>query len=80
MSIHLEKLLMRSLAIDLETFSTTNLKTSGVYPYVADPGFDLLLFGYAVDGGDVQVVDLARGDKLPARLTLPRQSTRPLSS
>ena len=49
---------MRTLGIDLETYSGADLKTCGVYRYVEDPDFDILLFGYALDDGPVEVVDL----------------------
>lgn len=47
---------MRSLACDLETYTPVNLTKSGVYPYTADPEFELLLFGYSIDSGDVVLV------------------------
>lgn len=56
---------MRTLSIDIETYSPVNLAKSGVYPYADHPGFDLLLFGYSIDGGSVDVVDLAQGNTLP---------------
>ncbi|MGK2309288.1 hypothetical protein [Cutibacterium sp. V970] len=56
---------MRSLYCDLETYSPVNLAKSGVYPYAADPEFELLLFGYSIDSGDVHVIDLASGQQLP---------------
>ena len=56
---------MRSLSIDIETFSDIDLKKCGVYRYAESPAFEILLFGYAVDGGPVQVVDLACGEKIP---------------
>ena len=56
---------MRSLACDLETYSPVNLAKSGVYPYAADSEFEVLLFGYSIDGGPVEVVDLASGGRLP---------------
>ena len=49
---------MRTLSIDTETYSSADLKTCGVYRYVEDPDFDILLFGYAIDDGPVEVVDL----------------------
>ena len=55
---------MKSLSIDIETFSSVNLAKSGVYRYVEAPDFEILLFGYSVDGSAVQVVDLACGEKL----------------
>lgn len=59
---------MRELFIDIETFSPVNLSKSGVYPYAEHPDFDILLFGYAIDGGPVQVVDLASGESLPGEV------------
>lgn len=56
---------MRELFIDLETFSPVNLTKAGVYPYAENLGFDILLFGYSIDGGPVQVVDLASGEAQP---------------
>jgi DNA polymerase len=56
---------MKTLKIDIETFSSVDLKKAGVYKYVESPDFEILLFGYSVDGGEVQVVDIACGDKLP---------------
>lgn len=56
---------MRTLAIDLETFSSNDLSKCGVYKYVQAPDFDILLFGYAIDGGVVKVVDLAAGEEIP---------------
>lgn len=57
---------MKSLSIDIETFSSVNLAKSGVYRYVEAPNFEVLLFGYSADGGEVQVVDLACGETIPA--------------
>lgn len=57
---------MKSLGIDLETFSSVDLTKCGVYRYASSPDFDILLFGYSVDGGDVKVVDLACGEEIPA--------------
>jgi DNA polymerase len=59
-----------SLSVDLETFSSINLSKSGVYRYVEAPDFEILLFGYSADGGPVQVVDLACGEKLPPEITV----------
>ena len=56
---------MRTLAIDIETYSETDLTKCGVYAYAQDPAFTVLLFGYAFDDDPVQVVDLACGEKLP---------------
>ena len=56
---------MKTIHIDLESYSGNDLGKCGVYKYVQHPDFDILLFGYAVDGGAVRVVDLASGEKLP---------------
>jgi len=52
--------------LDLETFSSVDLLKCGVYRYASSPDFEILLFGYSVDDGDVQVVDLACGEEIPA--------------
>ncbi len=59
---------MKTLAIDIETYSPLDLKTHGVYAYATHPEFEILLFGYAFDDDPVQVVDLACGEKLSAEL------------
>lgn len=59
---------MKSINIDLETYSDVDLSKCGVYKYVSSPAFEVLLFGYAVDGGAVQVVDLACGEKIPEEI------------
>ena len=56
---------MKTLSIDIETYSSVNLAKSGVYRYAASPDFEILLFGYSVDGAPVEVVDLACGEKIP---------------
>ena len=56
---------VRTLSIDIETYSDVDLPKSGVYQYASSPAFEILLFGYAVDGGDVRVVDLACGEQIP---------------
>jgi DNA polymerase len=60
---------MKRLNIDIETYSETDLTKSGVYKYVdKTSGFEVLLFGYAVDGGPVTVIDLARGERIPEEI------------
>ena len=56
---------IKTLSIDIETYSGYDLNKCGVYKYVEHPDFDILLFGYAVNGGEVQVVDLACGEEIP---------------
>lgn len=53
------------LSIDIETFSSVDLSKSGVYKYAESPDFEILLFGYSLDGGPVQVVDFTQVEELP---------------
>lgn len=55
---------MKNIEIDIETYSPVNLQKSGVYKYAEADDFEILLFGYSVDGGAVQVVDLASGEDI----------------
>lgn len=57
---------MKTLSIDIETYSAADLNKTGVYRYVEDPDFSVLLFGYAIDGSERHVVDLACGEVIPA--------------
>ncbi len=57
---------MRELSIDIETYSSKDLTKSGVYAYANAPDFQILLFAYAFDDEEVRVIDIARGEKLPA--------------
>ena len=59
---------MKNLEIDIETYSSVSLQKCGVYKYAESPDFEILLFGYSVDGGEVTTVDLACGEKLPAEI------------
>lgn len=59
---------MQTLSIDLETFSSQPLQKTGVYRYVESPDFEILLFAYSVDGGPVQQIDLACGEKIPSEV------------
>ena len=56
---------MKTLSIDIETYSSADLNKCGVYKYSESPDFSVLLFGYAADGGEVSVVDLALGEMIP---------------
>lgn len=60
----LEVKFMKTISIDIETYSDVNLAKCGVYKYTESPAFEILLFGYAVDGGKVQVIDLAQGETI----------------
>jgi DNA polymerase len=64
----LEVKLMKTISIDIETYSDVNLSKCGVYKYAESPAFEILLFGYAVDGGPVQVIDLAQGETIPEEI------------
>ena len=57
---------IRTLSLDLETYSSENLTKCGVYRYTEAPDFEVLLFGYSADGAPVKVVDLTAGETLPA--------------
>jgi len=59
---------MRCINVDLETYSDIDLGKCGVYRYAQSLNFEILLFGYSVDGGEVQVVDIACGEKIPQNI------------
>lgn len=59
---------MREIGIDIETYSSNDLKSCGVYKYVEADDFTILLFSYSVDSGAVQCVDFAQGETLPAEI------------
>ena len=56
---------MTDLFIDIETYSSVPLKDCGVYKYAESDDADVLLFGYSIDGGEVTVLDLTKGDRIP---------------
>ena len=56
---------MKTLSIDIETYSDVPLQKTGVYRYCESPNFEILLFAYSVDNVPVEVVDLACGEKIP---------------
>jgi len=59
---------VRHLRIDIETFSSVDIKKAGLYKYVQAPDFQILLFAYSFDYGPVQVIDLAQGEQLPPKI------------
>lgn len=59
---------MDKYEIDLETASGADLSKQGVYGYVEDPEFRILLFGISINGGPVRCYDLACGEKLPEEI------------
>ena len=61
---------MRRLHIDLETFSGVPIADAGLYRYVESPDFEILLFSYAYDDGEVVCVDLAQGESIPMRVLI----------
>lgn len=59
---------MKTISIDIETYGGVDLTKCGVYKYAESPDFEILLFGYSIDGGTVQVVDLASGESIPPKI------------
>jgi DNA polymerase len=59
---------MRRLNIDIETYSSVDIKKSGLYRYVQAHDFSVLLFAYSLDGNPVKVVDLAQGEQVPRHI------------
>jgi len=59
---------LRCISIDIESYSDVDLSKCGVYKYSSSPNFEILLFGYSVDGGDVRVIDVACGEEIPAEI------------
>ena len=57
---------MKTLGIDLETFSNADIKQCGSFRYIDDPSFEILLFAYSVDGAPAVVIDFTAGEALPA--------------
>ena len=62
---------MKQLIMDIETYSSIDLSKSGVYRYSESEDFEILLFAYSIDGGEVSVVDLSRGEKIPSEILMP---------
>jgi len=60
---------MKHLSIDIETYSSVDIKSGGAYKYALSPDFEILLFGYSVDFGPAKVVDLASGEAIPKEIT-----------
>jgi DNA polymerase len=59
---------IHTLSLDLETYSSVDLVKSGIYKYIESSDFEILLFGYSIDGGDIEVIDLASGETLPEEI------------
>lgn len=60
---------MKKISIDIETFSDIDLIKCGVYKYADSPAFEILLFAYSIDDGEIHIVDLVRGEELPDEIT-----------
>ena len=56
---------MKTISLDIETYSSVDLKKCGVFKYAESPDFEILILGYAIDGDEVEVADLAAGERLP---------------
>lgn len=56
---------MRHLSIDIETYSSVDIGSAGLYKYVESSDFQILLFAYSIDGAEPEIVDLAEGEKIP---------------
>ena len=61
---------MKTLSIDIETYSDVPLQKTGVYRYVESPNFEILLFAYSADNQPVQVIDLTCGEQIPKEVLL----------
>lgn len=59
---------MRTLSIDIETFSSVDIGKAGLYKYVQSDDFEILLFAYSFNGNQVKVIDIAQGEQLPQEL------------
>ncbi len=59
---------MRSLSIDIESYSSIDIKKAGLHRYAQSPDFQILLFAYSFDGAPVTVIDLAQGEQLTPEL------------
>jgi DNA polymerase len=59
---------MKTLTLDIETYSSADLRKTGVYRYVEEPDFDILLLSYSIDGGEIKTIDFAQGETMPEEL------------
>jgi DNA polymerase bacteriophage-type len=59
---------MDLMSVDIETYSSVDLAKSGVYRYVQDQQFEILLFAYAINDGPVKIIDLANGEPFPSEV------------
>lgn len=61
---------MESISLDIETYSSVDLSKSGVYKYAESEDFDILLFAYCVDYGEIKIIDLTKGEEIPQDIKL----------
>lgn len=59
---------MQKISIDIETFSDIDLVKCGVYKYADSPAFEILLFAYSIDDGEINIIDLVNGEELPEEI------------
>src|SRR5574344_1853742 len=59
---------VKTISIDIETYSDIDLSKCGVYKYSESENFEILLFAYSINHGDVKVIDLALGEKIPIEI------------
>ena len=57
--------MIKTISLDLETYSSVDIAKSGVYRYAESDDFEILLLSFSIDGGEVQTIDLAKGEKIP---------------
>lgn len=62
--------MIRTLNIDIETYSSVDIKKAGLYKYVQSPDFEILLFAYSINGEPTQIVDLAKGERLTGEIII----------
>lgn len=59
---------MEHLSIDIETKSSVDIGKAGLYRYAQSDDFEILLFAYRYGNEDVQIIDLAQGEKIPDKI------------
>ena len=59
---------MRTLSVDIETYSSVSINDCGAYKYAESPDFEILLFGYSVDFAEPEVIDIAQGEDIPLEI------------
>lgn len=60
--------MVHNISIDIETYSSVDIKKSGLYKYVQSPDFEILLFAYSIDSAPIRIIDLAQGETIPDEL------------